>query len=236
MEKIKQSEQGFTIVELMVATVVFSVVLLVLTFGVIQMSRIYDKGITETNTQNVARNIMADISQTIEFSGGQVGQTNVTNVGSAGQTFAFCIGDRAYYYQLGYELEDNPSSSQAYHGLVVVDNDNTCPSHSGGYNLKTSSVVPPDAHCPNSPPAGVTCGKEFLLPSMRLTTLKVTAVPNTTNLYSVSVQVTYGDDDLLNNPNNINGLSGNLTNCKGGAGQQFCATSDLQTVVEKRVN
>jgi hypothetical protein len=45
----------------------------------------------------------------------------------------------------------------------------------------------------------------------------------------VQVRVIYGDDDLLSNPTAAN------ANCKSQAGSQFCAVSDLTTVVVKRV-
>src|SRR3990172_9120101 len=60
---------GFTIVELMIATTIFSVILLIVTFGMLQIGRTYYKGITLTKTQNAARSIIDTISQDIQFSG-----------------------------------------------------------------------------------------------------------------------------------------------------------------------
>jgi prepilin-type N-terminal cleavage/methylation domain-containing protein len=228
-------QSGFTIVELLVATAVFGTVMILLTFGIIQISDVYYKGVTISSTQNAARNIMADISQSIEYSGGQVGTTLTTNA-VAGKTYGFCIGSEAYYYQLGYEVENSPTTGQAYHGLVIADNDlGACP-----------IPIPPDPSNPNTPydfanhssgnsvPPG---GQEMLGQNMRLSKLTITP-GSIMGLYNIDVQVTYGADDLLNNATTVNGgLSGEVvTNCKGEVGQQFCATSELQATVEKRIN
>ncbi len=217
------TNKGFTIIELMLATVIFTFVLLILSFGIIQISNAYYRGVTLTTTQNTARNILADISQNIQFGGSQIGGT--TNYsGTPGTTQAFCIGSRAYFYQLGFELvssNPNPALYQAQDGLVVVDNYLTCPS--------SISTVGVDLGRGTLP----TGGQELLQPKMRLS--KLTIVQDSAGLYDIDVQVTYGDNDLLNNPTGVNG-SGGVTNCMGGTAQRFCATSELQTAVAQRVN
>jgi len=64
---------------------------------------------------------------------------------------------------------------------------------------------------------------------MRLATMQVTSIG--TDVYRISVKVVYGDSDLLTNPNTSN------AKCQAAArnGTQFCAVSDLTTVVTKRV-
>jgi hypothetical protein len=54
-------------------------------------------------------------------------------------------------------------------------------------------------------------------------------VSGTTGLYSIDVRVVYGDDDLLINPTATNAT------CKVGSGSQFCAVSELSTVVQQRI-
>jgi hypothetical protein len=52
---------------------------------------------------------------------------------------------------------------------------------------------------------------------------------STTSPYTLTLDLTYGDDDLLNNSG-----SGPAT-CSGGTGDQFCATSNLTTTVAQRL-
>ncbi len=239
----RQDSQGFTIVELLIATAVFSVIMILLTLGIIQLSNAYYKGVTTTDTQNSARNVLSAISQSIEFSGGQVGTTISTP--AAGQTYAFCVGSEAYYYQLGEEVVSTPSSGQAYHGLVSVNGDPACPilppsnpfTPNTGYDFGSLTNG-------NNIPVG---GQELLGYKMRLSKLSVT-YDQGSGLYEIDVRVVYGDNDLLCNNTADPGSCATTTTmnkasdylgdvvCRGGVGQQFCSTAELQSSIEKRVN
>jgi len=196
-------EQGFTIVELLISSLIFSLILLVVTIGIIQISRVYYKGITESTTQNTARSIVDTISQAIQFNGGAVSTTLSPGPGTWS---SFCVGGQQFSYRLGYQLvEGTPSGNQTNKAL-----------------LQTSL-----AGCSGNPPAA-TSGRELLGTKMRISKLTVTSAG--TNMYKVSIRVTYGDDDLLNNPTAAN------ASCKGAtAGSQFCSISELTTTVVKRV-
>src|SRR5690606_22524615 len=85
-------QKGFTIVELMIATSVFSVVLLLCTYGLLAIGRSYYKGVTISRTQETARLIVDDVAEAIQFNGGAV----VLN--PAGRMY--CIGSRRYSYAL----------------------------------------------------------------------------------------------------------------------------------------
>lgn len=174
--KTRTSNQaGFTIVELMIATLVFSVVLLLVTTGIIQVGHTYYKGINEANTQDTARTVMETIGEAIQFSGGAVGQTDATE--QAGVLKAFCVGDTQFSYRLGTQLvTGTPGSGQ------------------------TNSVLRKNtvSNCNASSPA-LSTGQELLSPKMRLSELSVTPVPGGT-AFTIRVKVVYGDADLLNNP------------------------------------
>jgi|ERR1017187_661745 prepilin-type N-terminal cleavage/methylation domain-containing protein len=101
---------GFTILELMIASTVFAVILLVVAVGVISFTDNYYKGITAANTQSVARTIMADVSQSIEF-GGNVHVLQLSSAGLGG----LCVDNTLYSYQLG-QLVTNSN-----HGLVETN-------------------------------------------------------------------------------------------------------------------
>jgi prepilin-type N-terminal cleavage/methylation domain-containing protein len=211
-------QAGFTIIELLIATLVFSMVLLLIAVGVLQFNHAYYSGITQTETQNTARNILEQISQDIQFSGSQV----VSPIRDSGlgtdPELGFCIGSDRYSYRPGWELVNSGpvvANHQTLHALVK-DSPGIC-SGMKAQNFRTLS---------NPLPSGDT---ELLTQYMRISKISVTAVSGTTGLYNVDVRVVYGDDDLLSNPTT------STATCKSGSGSQFCAVSELSTVVQQRI-
>ena len=211
MRRLKDAK-GFTIIELLIATAVFSIVLLVISAAIIQIGRIYYKGITSARTQEVTRSVIDDVSQTIQFTAGSI---------SSG-TGALCVGNQRYSFDLGKQR----AGSQ--HSLVVDDASAGC------------SPVPQNLTGIPAAPAG----RELLGDKMRLANFAVSQV-GTTNSYNVIIRVVYGDNDLLCSPT----VSGSCTSnavmsdfakpdltCKSiRSGTQFCAVSELSTIVERRL-
>jgi prepilin-type N-terminal cleavage/methylation domain-containing protein len=196
MKDVKQA--GFTIIELMIATVIFTGIMIVLTFGVIQITHTYYKGITENKTQNVARNVITTINQALQFNGAF--NTGNGTINSLPYNW-LCIGSSAQFtYALGYELTDGTLDSDQTHYALIQSSG--CPG--AGVNLSA--------------------GTELLDPSMRVSSLSVTALSST--LDQINLQVTYGDDALLTSPPTLPTVS-----CLGGADEQFCTVSALSTVV-----
>ena len=66
MAKSTLDQSGFTLLELMIATTIFSVILLLCTVGLIQIGKTYYKGSAIVRTQNVARDITDNITQAIQ--------------------------------------------------------------------------------------------------------------------------------------------------------------------------
>ena len=214
MSTLRRQQAGFTIVELMVATLVFSMVLLVITIGVLSFTNAYYRGVTQSSTQNTARLILENISQAIQFSGLQV----TSPITGTGNTRGFCLGDQRYSFLLGYQLVDGtPKANQSKHALMQ-DAYGDC-SGASAQDLQSSGTLK---------------GEELLSPHMRLAKLSVTPLAN--NLYSVTIRVVYGDDDLLVSPSGKTpAATAPDATCKGSAGAQFCAVSELSTVVQKRI-
>lgn len=88
------NKQGFTIIELLIATVVFSVVLLIVTTGIVQFGRVYYKGVIQSRTQERARAIVEDISQNLEFSSSPV--TGLRDPINGGY---YCVGSTRYTFR-----------------------------------------------------------------------------------------------------------------------------------------
>jgi len=215
---------GFTIVELLIATLVFSMILLLITVGVIRFTQAYYGGIVQSDTQNVARTILENVSQDIQFDGGTVSlpQSGVNN------EYYFCVGDDWYSFLPGWQLTgtNNSALHQTKHAFIenVPGNTNnpgdTC-SGAGAQNFSNANVY----------------GTELMDDNMRLANLTISQV-GTGNLYKVDVRVVYGDDDLLYSPSgNALGPAAPDAACQSGiSGSNFCAVSNLSTIVEQRVS
>jgi len=209
----KTNQKGFTIVELMIAALVFSIILIIIMAAVLQITRNYYKGVSTTRTQEVARNIMQTVSEAIQFSGGSINTNLASNNGSIG----FCVD----HYRFSYVDTDSshPGSHPGYifdgsastHGLVE---DDVSPAGCAG----TLSAQDLTSGLPLAPTS-----KEILLPRMSVRSINVSQI-SSTNLYQITISIEMGDNTLL---------SGGR--CVGGNGTQFCATTSLTNVVEKRV-
>ena len=225
-------QAGFTIVEMLIATAVFAVVLLVMSAAIIQIGRFYYKGITSAHTQEVARSIMENMAQTVQFTSGQI-TTDGLEAPTDFQTKAICVGTYHYSYKLGQQRTGN------LHSLVMYDNHNSC----AGRVAQTLNTA--------------VLGQELLGDKMRLSKFTVTQVPGSTSTYKVTVGVLYGDSGLVCVAGSTSGLAddcnatGEMTDtqvtsaadngtntlrCKNvRSGSEFCAVSELSTIVERRV-
>lgn len=210
MKTHSPDQKGFTIIELMISTAVFSVVLLIVTAGVITFTHQYLKGVTYSETQTTTRTIMNRLAQDIQFS------TAFTPIQDApdGSYSYFCIGNDEYVYQVGQEVESNPTGPhQGTSGFVMLSNVGAC-----------SDPGMPD-------PAGA---RELLGDSMRLANLEVQDQGD--HSFTIDLKVIYGDDDLLT-PNVTHITSDQWANeqCQSQTGQEFCATVTLSTAVTQRL-
>ena len=202
------SEQGFTIVELMIATSVLAVVLLLATMVMSSIGGLYTKGINQSNVQDSARNIVDDVSQNLELNTNYTGP--ITNFDGS---ITYCIASTRYTLVLGKQLSNINDSTHSKHvlwrdGVVGSSCDNS------GVNLS------------NDPAS--TNGTELVPPKSRLSQFSISA--NTSPPYSVTVGVLYGDDDLLT------AFTGAGATCKPGSGGQFCSVSNLTTTVVPRIH
>lgn len=220
-QKKVDNQKGFTIIELLVASVIFSVVLLGATTVIIQIGRMYYKSITSTRTQETSRAVMENISRDLQFNDSKSFKQDYTGSGidplqwsttaptapNGGSAFAVCAGSSRYTYWLGTQV------NEGNHGLVLD-------------GAPTGACSPGDG----------STGSELLGENMRLTAFSVTKPLTNSGTYNVSIGVAYGDDDLLNTFS-TGSLQGELadTLCLGGIGSNFCATSMLDTTVKRRI-
>lgn len=218
------NNKGFTIIELMVATAVFSVILLIVTAGVMAFTRQYIKGQTNNKTQVTVRNIINQITADAEFNSYHSFNGSYIPADGDGDVGCFQIGNDLYSYELGAEVvEDGSGNHQASDGLVVAPaTDQDC----------SSPSTPGD---PLSPDEAISLSgaRELLGQNMRLMALNIS---QTNGIYSVEVKVAYGDDDLLGITDEGDPDSGwDSITCTGNSGDQFCSVVDLQTTVAARL-
>lgn len=210
---------GFTIVEFMIATSVFGVILMGVTAAILYMGQTYQRSLYASNTQAATVNLVDTISQAIKFSSSQV------DSGSSGQTYTYCVGNRQFLYVRGRQLTDQTTPMSTQNAVMTRLNN----------NCQVESIV---SGTPSGSP------KELLGKGMRLLYLDVTS--NSPGLYTVTARVAYGDDDVLCNPTvpgscdpastlSLAQMWSRDVICKPGAGSQFCSVSELSNTVYRRL-
>lgn len=208
------ADQGFTIVELMIAMAVFSIILLAAAAGLIQVGRMYYKSVITSRTQDMARSVSEEITSAIQFSG----ETLVMGSGSGFESI--CIGNTRYSYVLNQQLSDDNDDIE--HVLWRdKKEDNAC--------------TPADLS------GSLSDGVELMGENMRLYQFDVTTDQG--NDYKIATEVVYGDSDLLvgvkadgeivddyDDPDAVR-----LICDPDGIGTQFCAVAELSSVVARRL-
>lgn len=236
------NQRGFTIIELMFATAVFSLILMMSMAAIMQITRLYYRGVTQTATQDAARAIADEFSQAIQFSNDKIfyptgsdsnptGPDIAANVAEEGSLGFVCVGGKRYTYYIDRQLVRNapdPTRKQVPIGLWVdrpISPDGTalgCASSVGVMPLDVTDDIAVEA----------SNGTELLEENMRLTRLDIyPATENSDTLWSIDLTVIYGDEDLLEvTP------EGDRKTCKpSGPGIEFCAISEISTTVRRRV-
>lgn len=238
---------GFTIVELMISTVVFSLVLLMCLAGIVQVSRAYYKGISHSRTQEAGRLVMEEISRTIQLSGSPVvsnppaeeyhgpeipaldEEGNQVSYDLEEATGSFCAGNKLYSYVIDRKVaEDDIEGKQIQHAMVSQDA--LC---SDGIASEVNLSADLESTVLDS-------GKRSLLnEDMRLTKFVVEPVDgnvartkNGSQLWRVEVSIAYGDSDLLRYEDD---RGNNRVTCRPGTGNEFCAIVELSTIVSRRI-
>lgn len=101
-KQLEPKTPGFTIIELLVATLVFSIVLVVVLAAFVQISRLFYKGVNIANLHNDTRTITQDIENDIKFVQSSP-QSFAATYNAPGKGY-FCIGLHRYTYNLGHQL------------------------------------------------------------------------------------------------------------------------------------
>lgn len=207
-----KSQRGFTIIELMIATVVFSLVTLVITASILQFSRQYYRGVIASSTQGTARTIIDDVTRSIQFN-----KEGIYTLRQGSNIRGYCVGGTKRYSFEPYRQVINNA-----HGLV-----------SDTFAAGCSTLTPP-LTVATLTSLTTSNARELLGERMRIAKFSITG---SGGLYVVNVKVVYGDDDLLMSKTTpATPQSSADMECKPGKGSEYCAVSELTTTVKKRVN
>lgn len=213
-------KRGFTIIELMVATLVFSLVLLICLTALMSIGRSYYKGVTVAKVQNTARQLVDEISQGIQLSSQSVmasnGPAGPQVDASSDPTGIFCIGFKRYTYAIDREVNSQPSSNvndKQIKTAILRDNLQTpCTSATTKADLNLAS---------NS-------ATSILGENMRISRLEIKPISSDGMLWNIAVTVVYGKTDLLE-------VANGRTVCKPNIGKEFCGFSEIVTNVKRRM-
>jgi len=209
------NRKAFTIIELMIATSVLSIILLLVTTMMISIGNLYYKGINQARVQDDVRTISDDLSSHLQLSD-QAPQPAITPVSIiiSGQSFvmdAVCMDNTRYSYIKDVEIGSNSTvTNPEIHHVLWRD-----PTPVGG----CTGPAPLNLSLPSLN------GTELIAPNSRLTDFTISPL---TSPYNLSIGVAYGDKNLMS------GVGVN-TKCNGSNGDQFCSTAALTTTVVQRI-
>lgn len=220
--KYHKGESGFTIVELLVATTIFSIVLMVILSSFLQIGRMFYKGISVNNVNETARSFVDAVASDVRISGNV---TNTRNDNAPGSTKRFfCVGEHRYTFVLNRKVgagDLRPASNSIQAGLMQD-------TVSGGA-------------CPHPSVSGSgTSPQQLLGPDMQLN--RMVFACNTTKCDIQAHVIFYGADNSvfassipdLDTP--AEALTAPDAFCSGSLlSTQFCATADINTVVTTRL-
>ncbi|HEY1645515.1 MAG TPA: prepilin-type N-terminal cleavage/methylation domain-containing protein, partial [Candidatus Saccharimonadales bacterium] len=97
---MKSDQTGFTIIELLIATAIFTVILIITSTAIIGISQTYIKGSIQGETQQTARAVLSDVSEDIQLNNPNVNYTDLTTNTAGTGEFYFCVGNDVYIYRL----------------------------------------------------------------------------------------------------------------------------------------
>jgi prepilin-type N-terminal cleavage/methylation domain-containing protein len=264
MNKKKRSQQkGFTIIELMISTVIFSLVLLAASAAIIQIGKKYSRGITYTRTQEVARSTVDEIAQSLQFTSQVVKVPNydTDNNPLTDHDTTYNIYNLLYATQISSGsdviLSDlditSPIKDTFYfcigakrYSFVLNKQIETIDDHAfwvdepldGCAGVVTMGPADMTLANPSSAPYAATNGRELLDINMRITSLSV--VPNNNGFWTIELSLATGDSDLLRYTYFDDGAGtptgeGRIS-CEGSVlSSEFCATSEISVNVGKRI-
>lgn len=215
---MKNNQKGFTLVELLIATTIFSTMMLLATAGILQIGKIYYKGFMVTKTQEATRIIVDDISRNI-----QTGAKAKVERSSPGTYQAVCVGLVRYSYTLDVQLGPVVPASKHVVWVDRIQENMTVPGGQFCPSVDLSSATPADYRTDSI----ATRGRELMGTNMRLINFEIEPSATSSQPVHIKVKVVYGEPDLSPPPDYLCAPTEQ--------GGQFCAVAELETFVKPRL-
>jgi len=231
-----RNQAGFTIAELLIATAVFSVVLLAALAAFLGVGHLFYKGVSLTSTQNAATQVLNDMSNSVQ-SASFVSSPALSN----GYIYT-CIGNTRYTYTISTA---NGAAVMASDGGGLTAGGLQNGDHGGNFGLLKDTLAGSTTCSPPCAPGGgcadplnPNTSVEMLGQNMRVENLFITGANcSSSTLYNINLWVAYGDNSVFNYSNGpaspCGGVAPNKTlTCAGGqSSQAFCAVVNLSTTI-----
>lgn len=215
--KKKTLNAGFTILEVMIATMIFTVVLLLCMQAVTRIGYLYYKGVTSAQIQDLTRQLSDEFAQQIQF-GSKPPFPDTIQGGNPSTPLIFCVGDNRYRAVMNRAMG-------GYGGTVTTVLQRT--SLGGAGTCNTSDT-------------GFSGATELAPRGMRILKLNIIKNPSA-NVWSVDIRLALGagtnaeDDSQIFD--NIGDTNYSNATCKTQvAGAQFCSVAELRTTLLRRIN
>jgi prepilin-type N-terminal cleavage/methylation domain-containing protein len=202
---------GFTILELSIATSVFSIVLLVALASFLGIGKIFYKGVTITQTQDATQAVLNQITSDLQFA------TSVVPAQDAGSSKYICLGSVRYTYNLFKKVDLEVHDNTSNFGLL-------------------RDVLPGNSGCAAPFGTGATAFSnptELLGNRMRLSKLDIIPAKNSsggdvTDLWAINLTTAYGEDGYLQSGDTATPIcNSNLNN------SQFCTVVTVNNSVNR---
>lgn len=204
---MKRTNAGFTIVELMIATTVLAVILLLSTVVITRIGNLYFKGVNQSRVQSNARDIAGQLTQDIQLSSTPPSYNPSVLVGGK-PAKVICVGSVRYTF-----IDNVKIGTNGYKHVLWRDAPGTCATNVGA-DLTTA----------------LSDGDELVGGNTLITKFDFPSMAN--GMQPITINIAYiGGETVPGNALN----STNPATCKGGAGTQYCATANLSTVVVQRL-
>jgi hypothetical protein len=183
---------------------------------VINIGKLYYKGITTARTQEAARSIADEVSRSVQLTKGDIKKFSAESSAYS----AVCIGKDRYTYRIdSTKVSDIESGGQTVRGLWQDEISEGNPCDPSDFDFGAG-------------------GRELLGNNMRVIKFDVNENDDDKTRVDVNIGIAYGDSGLLttyDEEGNFIGPNPADARCKPtNAGGSFCAVSTLDTFVKRR--
>ena len=228
---IRSNQNGLTILEVMLATTIFAMIMIICFYVIALVAKTYIKGVTETRVQATAQVIVNTIGDSIKSTGAELVPLNVSphDPSKYGGWRGYCIAGVIYSFKPGFQLVEKswlpatpPTPNNKSDQLLIR--------HQAGGDCRNADPEPD----PITATTIDNANQELMHPGMRLIEFEISNDIDP-YLYKISIKVVNGGD--INNATIDNEVfvfdGSNIKACK--PRQETCSVLSLTKEVYQRI-